>query len=95
MDEALFPHLPSFKVDVCVESIFRGLAGSHLIEHELDEVGLAVVNHLFYDLLRVFFTGPGRLPGGPIAISASAAGSNLVAQSPPSVGEVSVPTERR
>src|SRR5690606_21049913 len=94
MVETLLTHLPSFEVDVCVERVFSRFAGLHLFEYELDEVGFAIVNDLFYDLLGVFFAWPGCLSGGSIAVSSSAAGSYPITESAASISEVSMPTER-
>ena len=85
---------PSCEVDVGVERVFSCFAGLYLFEYELDEVGFAVFDDLFYDLLIVFFAWPGCLSGGSIAVSSSAAGGNPVTKSVASICEVSMPAER-
>src|SRR3954452_4441482 len=76
-------------------AVLDAKAGGHVLQDERDEIGVAVLDQLFRGRHAWVLPGPGRDPGGPIAVEFGAAGRDPLAQPVAGIGEVAVPRQRR
>ena len=76
------------------DSVLDASPCSDVFEHELHEVGIAVLDHDLRALLGRLLAGPGGLARGPVTVEPGARRGHPLAQPVPRVGEVAMPGDR-